>query len=279
MTSGANINRTTPAMTDGTKYRSNFFVNFCVGETRVSASLTIVTTRANVFSDASLGHLNFERTGLIDRSGKDSMFRRKRLGIVDAAAATSSTGRLSTGTLSPVIGAWLMLLSPTMTKPSAGTRSSGLMMTTSPHQVHRQDTSDSVSPRRTRAVSGVRSDRASIAAVCSSHRVVFQRMTDAEQKQQQRTFRPRSKRSRTRRSHDHQKVNLELARTDFLNRFGDSVVAAEEISGDKQTSGTHWSFGERFHQPTSQQKHAAQDRKDELRLGPKIPSWAWSCPA
>ena len=34
-----------------------------------------------MFSDAEFGDLNFERTGLIDRSGECTMGRRKRLGI------------------------------------------------------------------------------------------------------------------------------------------------------------------------------------------------------
>ena len=49
-----------------------------------------------------------------------------------SAALASSVGRLSTGTLSPVTGAWLTLVVPTTTTPSAGSLSFGRTMTTSP---------------------------------------------------------------------------------------------------------------------------------------------------
>ena len=61
-------------MTDGTKYRSNFSVNFCVGETRVSASLTILTTRANVFSEANLVTCTSMEPGRINVPCKHPMF-------------------------------------------------------------------------------------------------------------------------------------------------------------------------------------------------------------
>ena len=44
-------------------------------------------------------------------------------------ANTASPGALSTGMLSPVIGAWLMALQPSVTTPSSGTRSPGFRRT------------------------------------------------------------------------------------------------------------------------------------------------------
>jgi hypothetical protein len=49
-----------------------------------------------------------------------------------STAAGSGCARLSTGTLSPVIGAWSTQLSPRATTPSAGNRVFGLIINRSP---------------------------------------------------------------------------------------------------------------------------------------------------
>ena len=79
-------------------------------------------------------------------------------------ANTSAPGDLATGTLSPVMGAWLTLLSPARTRPSSGTRSPGWTTNTAPTAT----SSGAVSTSRpsapfTRTVGGARSIRAAMA--------------------------------------------------------------------------------------------------------------------
>ena len=81
---------------------------------------------------------------------------------------------------------------------------------------------------------------------------------------------PRSERSRTGSGHDHQEVDLKLTRPNFLDRFGDGVVATEDVGGDVAIQRNPLvQFGEGFDQPTDQQEHTAKDRKDQLRLRPE----------
>jgi len=67
------------------------------------------------------------------------------------------------GTLSPVTGAWLTALSPSVTNPSAGIRSFGFTITVSPSRRAATETAFSVPSRRTSAVSGASSASDSMA--------------------------------------------------------------------------------------------------------------------
>ena len=78
-------------------------------------------------------------------------------------AKTSSPGPFSTGTLSPVMGLWSMLLLPAATAPSMGTRSAGRTRTTSPMATSAMGTSAKSAPRFTHADFGVRRPRERIA--------------------------------------------------------------------------------------------------------------------
>ena len=150
------------ARTAGTKTRSNRSVNRCVGDFCVSASLTIFTTLASALSlERRVTSISIAATPLIvpantrDVASTASGFAR--------AASTSATGSLSTGMLSPVTGAWLIALDPLMTKPSAGKRSFGRTITTSPTTSSSTGISVVCPSRRTVALAGASSASASIA--------------------------------------------------------------------------------------------------------------------
>jgi hypothetical protein len=79
-------------------------------------------------------------------------------------ANTSPPGSLLTGTLSPVIGAWLTALLPEITRPSSAIRSPGRTMKRVPTGASAAAISRSSPPgERTRTVDGARSSSAEIA--------------------------------------------------------------------------------------------------------------------
>ncbi|HMM72380.1 MAG TPA: hypothetical protein PKC22_09215, partial [Rhodocyclaceae bacterium] len=131
MTTQPNSINTASASTTGTKMRSNFSVKRWVGDFCASASLTILTTLASALSvERRVTSISTAPAPLIvpakTREAPSTESGRAR------AASASATGRLSTGMLSPVTGAWLMLVVPLMRKPSAGSRSFGRTTMMSP---------------------------------------------------------------------------------------------------------------------------------------------------
>ena len=153
--------------------RSKRSVNCCVGERWACASVTILTTRAIVDCSA-------RRATITSMAPLPLMVPAKTrnsdpsLSNAASAALASSVGRLSTGTLSPVTGAWLTLVVPTTTTPSAGSLSFGRTKTTSPNCNSPTAILCVLPSRRTVAVSGASSAKASMArrarpiAYCSS---------------------------------------------------------------------------------------------------------------
>ena len=142
--------------------RSNRSVKRWVGDLRVSASLTSWTTRASAESlDLRVTSTSIAPLPLMvpanTREAASTPSGRAR------AVAGSSTGRLSTGMLSPVTGAWFTLEVPSTRKPSAGIRSLGFTSTTSPTTRSSTAISCTCPSRRTTAVSGASSAKASMA--------------------------------------------------------------------------------------------------------------------
>ena len=134
----------------------------CVGDFCVSASLTIFTTLASALSlERRVTSISIAPPPLIVPA-KTRLSASTASGFARAAAA-SATGTLSTGMLSPVTGAWLIALLPLMTKPSAGRRSFGRTMATSPTTICSTGISLVWPSRRTVAVSGASFASASIA--------------------------------------------------------------------------------------------------------------------
>jgi hypothetical protein len=125
------------------------------------------------------------------------------------ACAASSTGRLSTGMDSPVTGAWLMLELPFSRNPSAGRRSLGRTSTTIAERAGRRpDLGGGLvadDDRRIGREFGQRFD----GALGASHRVVLERMTQAEKEQQQRAFGPGAQRGGAGGGDQHQGVDFE----------------------------------------------------------------------
>ncbi len=137
-------------------------MNCCVGERCASASVTIFTTRAIVDCSARRATITSIAPEPLIVPAKTRCSALTRSNAASAACA-SATGRLSIGTLSPVTGAWLTLVVPTTTTPSAGSLSLGRTITTSATCNVATATSSVPAARRTVAVSGASLARASIA--------------------------------------------------------------------------------------------------------------------
>ena len=158
----ANSSPTTSSKTNGTNMRWKRSVNRWVGDFLTSASLTILMTRAKVLSVERRVTSTSMSVSPLMVPAKTFEAASTASGLLRASSA-SGTGCLSTGTLSPVTGAWLILEEPTTTKPSAGRRSLGRTMTTSPGTSSSTGISTVPFALRTIAVAGASLDSASIA--------------------------------------------------------------------------------------------------------------------
>ena len=105
-------------------------------------------------------------------------------------ANTSSPGCLSTGSDSPVIGAWLTSLAPATTRPSSGIFSPGRTRRRSPSTIWSTGTRISVPLRTTAASGGVRSMSARMALRARSMLRDFEMLREREEKDHCRGFRP-----------------------------------------------------------------------------------------
>ncbi len=127
VSSGGNaISSSVATKTMGTYTASMRSVNSCVGDLLACASSTMRMTRASVVSPA----------------GRVTTISRRPSPLIEPAK-TSSPGALSTGTLSPVIGASLSADRPSSIRPSKGTRSNGRTTTRAPTATSSTGTVDS----------------------------------------------------------------------------------------------------------------------------------------
>ena len=167
--------------------------------------------------------------------------------------------------LSPVIGDWSTALRPTTTNPSAAIRSSGRTTTVSPTVSSSTGTSTMSSSRRTRAVSGAEFRQRLDRALRPAHRVVLQRVADAEQEQQQPPLEELAEGRRPGRGDEHQEVDLELPPADLADRLLNGEISAEEIRRDVQAQ-RHAPVDrrERFEQPPHAHAESARDGEDEF---------------
>src|SRR5262249_15595779 len=150
-------------------------------------------------------------------------------GARPAAAATASpTGCFSTGMLSPVTDDSSMALTPETTIPSALNREFGSTTTVSPARSSSTSISSTRSrPRRTSAVRGASPLR-------PAHRVLLERVPEAEQEQQHRALGPFADRRRTSGRDQHQEVDLEAAAANGVDGRADGEEATQHVGGQKQ---------------------------------------------
>ena len=178
--------------TAGTKMRSNRSVNCCVGAFCVCASSTSLITRSRVRSPAA-------RVVAIKSAPSP----------LTVPANTSSPGALSTGTDSPVIGAWFTAELPARTTPSTGIRSAGRTTTVSPAATCSTGTSTTCSPRMHagdgRGEIGQRAD----GAAGTAEGVVLQRVGEGEEEEQERPLHPLAEHGRAYGGQQHQQVDVE----------------------------------------------------------------------
>ena len=131
--------------------------------------------------------------------------------------------------LSPVSGAWFTLLVPAITKPSAGIRSFGLTTTMSPSsQLLDRHLGLGAVATHHRGGGGELGERLDGPAG-ATHRVALEGVTDAEQRQQQRTLLPLAEQRGAAGGDQHQEVDLEPPVADALDRLPGGEVAAEQL--------------------------------------------------
>jgi hypothetical protein len=156
---------------------------------------------------------------------------------VERAAAVDRPGehlvaeRFSTGSDSPVTGAWLTWLSPAATTPSSGIFSPGCTMTTSPTRSRRPDARTAAGPRRDERFAGARSISALMAPRARSIARASSSCASANRKTTAAASRPFAEDHRAGDGDEHQHVDVERQRSRRVQRPPDAVDAA---AGDRE---------------------------------------------
>ena len=108
---------------------------------------------------------------------------------------------------------------------------------------------------------GKRLDR----ALGAAHGIMFERMAEAEEEEEQRAFGPGAERGSAGRGDEHQRVDLEALELQILDGLADSKPAAETISGNIECEGNPLRCrGELLDRKADAEDETAQQREDQL---------------